>query len=163
MTDAITGAQQIIRPTTNDELYQSVHASIRIPGLAGKPLGVLGGSFTDGAMSNPLPIKQLVRELAPTHVLVLPHRTSPVTEKIPLFETALNSVFYRSRIPSGLRQAIYNRKKVLLQELQWLRDKSSLPYVIAWSGGTIRRFERDAEKIKAAAFAAEMFWRKLLR
>jgi predicted patatin/cPLA2 family phospholipase len=162
VTNARTGKQNILRPKTGEELYRVILASISIPGITGRPIVHQGRGYTDGAMSNPLPVKQLIGALNPTHVLVIPNRTKDVTCEVPRFERVLNDVLFRSRISPAMREMMRRRRARLREALRWLRQDCPIPYVVAWSEGTIGKFERDPCRIKAAAVLAEEQWLELL-
>lgn len=162
ITNAVTGKQNIVRPKTSEELYQSILASISIPGLTGLPVINQGHQYTDGAMSNPLPVRQLVGALAPTHVLVLPNRTSDVMDVLPRSEWWLNDVVFRSRIAPAMREMMRRRRARLMDSLRWIRMECSVPVVLAWSEGTIGKFERNPDRIREAAASAERQWQNLL-
>ncbi len=162
VTNASTGKQCIVRPRTNEELHQALFASISIPGFTGKPVIFRGREYTDGAMSHPLPLKQLIGKLNPTHVLVLPNRTSSLVGKPPWFETLANNTVFRSRISPVMRAMARKRSERLRASLRFAKEDASIPIVFAWSEGTVTKFERDSEKVKAAAFRAEEQWKELL-
>lgn len=162
MTNADTGKQRIVRPKTDEELYSSILASISIPGFTGKPIEHNGRFYTDGAMSNPLPLKQLVKTLNPTHVLVLPHRTKEFGGKPAWLETAANNSIFRHRITPIMRAVAYKRSERLTESIRFVREEATIPIVIAWSQGTISKFERDKQKVIAAINQAEQQWIQVL-
>jgi len=162
ITNAVTGKQNIVRPKTSEDLYRAILASISIPGIAGKAISYQGRGYTDGAMSNPLPLRQLIGSLKPTHVLVLPNRTREVSRTVPQSERVLNDIVFRLRISPVMREMMRRRRARLLESLRWLREDSTVPFVIAWSEGSIGKFERDAGRIKAASIRAEEQWLELL-
>jgi predicted patatin/cPLA2 family phospholipase len=163
ITNAYSGRQKIVRPRCAEELYQALHASISIAGFTGMPVEFGGRFYTDGSMSNPLPVRKLVRQLKPTHILILPHRMQGVPDRPPLLETVLYQTALRQRVPPLMRAMAYRRRLRFKESLRWLREDCEVPFSIAWSEGPISQFERDSSKIKTATDAAERLWLDLLQ
>jgi len=149
-------------PRTADELYRAVHASISIPGLSGSPIEMNGRLYTDGSISHPLPVKQLVKRLHPTHILLIPNRISNISSSQPFAERAIYETFLRSRVSPVVRVMARRRRSRLAESLRWLREDSGVPTLVAWSAGTIGQFERNSSKITQAAAVAEQQWLELL-
>jgi predicted patatin/cPLA2 family phospholipase len=162
VTNALTGKQNIVRPNTSEDLYRVILASISIPGITGRSVVYQGREYTDGAMSNPLPVRQMIAALNPTHVLILPNRTKDVSPAIPQSERILNDLVFRARISPVMREMMRRRRQRFMESLRWLREDCPIPFVIAWSEGGVEKFERDPARIKTAAEKAEQQWRDLL-
>lgn len=162
ITSAKTGQQRLVEPKTAKELFAAIHASMSIPGLTKGSVEYEGRHYVDGAHSRPLPLKYLVRRYQPTHIVVIPNRTMKLRSKPSKAETLLYETVLRKRVSPVVRAISRDRRSQLTESLRWLREESDIPYLIAWSGGEIGRFERDPDKIRTAAATAEQRWRELL-
>lgn len=158
LTNATSGRSHVYTPSSPEGLHAALEATVSIPGLTGMPVSVEERLYTDGALSSPLPLRYLIHRYQPTHVIVLPHRTRDLKTGQSIVESLLSGVVYRNRISPQVRLMMARRAARLKQSIDWLRRESPVAWVIAWSRGSINKFERDPEAIELAAKDAEQSW-----
>lgn len=162
VTDYETAEQHFFRPRTADELFTLTQASIAMPGLCTEEVWFQGRRYVDGASVEPLPLRRLVSELHPTHVVVIANRARSLDSRTSLWEIALNETLFRSRISKAIRLAIRTRRERMSEEFRWALSGCPIPALISWGDASVSNFTRDANILRAAAERSRLEWVKAL-
>jgi len=155
-----TAKPELIYPTNEEELFQSMHASINMRNVSKHKIVINGIHYADGGFTKPHIIGHAIKEIDATHVLIITNNTrhyNPITN----MERVLNRTLIRLRLNGALAQAIrarlHERDKAVAEAM--LGNK---PVATVWGNGAISGVETNPDKIAATIEASRTWWHGLM-
>ncbi len=155
-----TALPKLLHSTDEDSFFTSLHASINMQNVSPYRVFVDGVHYADGGFSNPHVIDLAIKELKPTHALIVTNNDLDFRQ-IAFVERLLNRTLFRLRLNGILTQAINARRET--------RDAAiaeaiagETPTAVVWGDGSIGGVEQNADKIAATVEASRTWWHGLL-
>ncbi len=152
----VRGEQKFINAkTARPSLLSAIHASMAMPGTGGQPVIVNGEAYVDGGLY-PFPLHSIIRQFAPTDVLVIPNFPQPPDG---VFHLTLKDFFaslfvLRTGSLTLTKLAILRRRK-LTAGLRATKTVSPIRVGILWPPtNPLHHFTIDATTLRAATLAA---------
>jgi predicted patatin/cPLA2 family phospholipase len=144
VTDYETGSGELLRVNDLEDPVCPIVASCSIPLLT--ETKVLCGKkyYTDGAMSLAFPIKDVIKKVNPTSMLIFPNRDKKYADNI--WVRIWESIMYYSKDGKSAKKFI-EKQKIYDKELAYLR-RQNIPYIIIWTDKQVSSFTMDKKKLK---------------
>lgn len=157
VSDFETGEPKLISPCSEEELLESIRASILLPSVARGKVYLDGRRYFDGGVSYPHIIDEAVTTIDFTHVLI--HTSQNYNEeKVSRFETFLCSTVFRHRTSKMGRLAFANRRRARREALDKLLARKDVASLLVWGDGAIGGAERNVLKVKAVVQRSHDWW-----
>ena len=157
VSDFTTAKPKLTSPRTQEELLESIRASILLPSVSRGKVYLAGRRYFDGGVSYPHIINEAVTTLDFTHVLI--HTSQNYKdEKISKFETFLCSSVFRHRTSKMGRFAFANRRRARREALDKLLARKDVASLLVWGDGAIGGAERNVSKVKAVVQRSHDWW-----
>lgn len=154
-----TALPKILLPKDSDHFFECMHASINMQNVSPYKVIIDGVHYADGGFANPHVIDEAMKELDPTHVLIITNNDRDFAP-ISAMERFLNRTIFRLRLNGILAQAINTRREA--RDLAISKAlKSDVAVAVVWGDGSIGGMEKNAEKIALALEASRIWWHGL--
>jgi predicted patatin/cPLA2 family phospholipase len=161
VSDFKTAKPKLINPKTEEELLESIRASILLPSVSRGKAYLDGRRYFDGGVSYPHIIDEAVTTIDFTHVLI--HTSQNYNEeKVSKFETLLCSTVFRHRTSKMGRFAFTNRRRARREALNKLLARKDVASLLVWGDGSIGGTERDGVKVKAVVQRSRDWWLQIM-
>ena len=157
VSDFQTAKPKLICPQSEDELLESIRASILLPSVAKGKVYLAGRRYFDGGVSYPHIIHEAVATIDFSHVLILTSQNYK-EENVSKFEKLICSTIFRHRISSRGLFAFNNRRRARREALDALLKDTSVSSLLVWGDGSIKGAERDREKVKGVVERYKKRW-----
>ncbi|MDQ1299851.1 MAG: hypothetical protein QG636_519 [Patescibacteria group bacterium] len=157
LTEYYTG-KSVLVDGKNTETIDAIQASSAAGPMYTKPIYIGDTRYGDASAGAYFPVKDIVDEYDPTHIVVLPNRSKDLKESATsrLLDRTLSA-----SLPAPYRDAWLAREQNFNEGLEDLRS-SGVPYVLFWSDNAVAALTREPETIRAAAARSEEHMRTLL-
>lgn len=155
-----TAKPKLLRPTTEDHFFTSMHASINMQNVSPYKVIIDDVQYADGGFSSPHVIAQVAEELAPTHALIITNNDRdfrPISRQ----ERFLNQTLFRLRLNGILAQAINARREARDAAIAFMTELGTKTAVV-WGDGSVSGMEKNPGRVAAAVEASRMWWHGLL-
>lgn len=152
VADYKTAKPVLIKPKNKDHFFKAMHASINMQNVSSSIIVIDGIHYADGGFSKPYITSAVIREIKPTHLLVIANddkRFRPVT----WLERLMNRTVFRLRLSGILAHAINSRQESRSDSIKEAFD-SEVETAIIWGDSSIHWFEKNPKKIKSAIEAS---------
>lgn len=156
-----TGAPKLISPTCKDTLFESIRASIAMPGSVSDHIFVDGVRYVDGASTSPHILEHIFDTVDATHILVLTNQDKD-TADVSILEKVLNATFFRNRLSPLLRKAASARRKTRHAFVESALATMSTPACFVWGNGMIGSYEQSPVIVEKTIFESSLWWHDLL-
>ena len=157
VSDFTTAQPKLICPQNEDELLQSIRASILLPSVAKGSVYLAGRRYFDGGVSYPHVIHEAVTTIDFTYVLILTSQNHK-EDNISKFETFVCSTIFRHRISKLGLFAFNNRRRARREALAELAQNRTVQSLVVWGDGSIGGTERDSAKVKEVVDRYKKWW-----
>ena len=154
-----TAKPRLLKPKNEDHFFKTMHASINMQNVSPYKVIIDGVHYADGGFSKPHMISEVIKEIRPTHLLVVANNDRSFTP-ISWVERMLNRTVLRLRLNGILAQAINSRREA--------RDNavaeafaSDVKTAVVWGDGSVSGMEKNSEKISATVEASRTWWHGL--
>lgn len=138
------------------DLVELIRASIAFPGVAKGEVRLGDAACLDGSGTMTFPAEQVLRKFDPTDLLVLANHPDGTRKGVAL--EALLVMKY----PQQVQRAYAQRHKQAELELAYLRMQIKCRWGVIWTDDEVGRFERDQNKLEAAAMRSYQHLKTLL-
>ena len=157
VSDFKTAKPKLLCPQSEDELLESIRASILLPSVAKGKVYLAGRRYFDGGVSYPHVIHEAVATIDFTHVLILTSQNYK-EENVSMFEKLLCSTIFRHRISRRGLFAFNNRRRARREALDALQNDITVTALLVWGDGSIQGVERDSAKVKEVVERYKKSW-----
>ena len=161
VSDFQMATPKLICPQNEDELLESIRASILLPSVAKGRVFLNGKRYFDGGVSYPHVIHEAVTTIDFTHALILSSQNYK-EETVSKFETLICSTIFRHRISKRGLFAFNNRKRARQEALTKLAQNCNVQSLVVWGDGSIGGTERDGEKVKQVVERSREWWLNIM-
>ena len=160
-----TGKPRLIQPTSEEELFNAIQASILMPNFSNDIVRIDDIRYVDGGFTRPHILQLALDELDATHYLIITNQDhlDQFIPSLPWLERFLNHTLFRLRMPKALRFAAHERWRGRLEAIEHIKQNQAVPYALIWGDRSIRSMERDSEKVKAVIEKSRLWWHELLK
>lgn len=154
-----TALPKLLSPHSTDHFFECMHASINMQNVSPYKVIIDGVHYADGGFANPHVIEEAMKEINPTHVLIITNNDREFTP-ISKVEKLFNLTIFRLRLNGILAQAINSRREArdLAIEKAFASD---VEVAVVWGDGSIGGMENNSKKISAAVEASRTWWHGL--
>lgn len=161
VADFKTGAPELLNPTTDEELFTAIQASVLMPNISSDVVKFKDIRYVDGGFTRPHALKKALEEIDATHVLVIANQNKTITT-LPKLERFLNNTLYRHRMPKLLRFAAHERKRERMKVVAEMENGLHIPYALIWGDHSITSMERKPDVVKKVIEKSRAWWLALM-
>jgi len=154
-----TALPKILFPQNTENFFTYMHASINMQNLSPYKVIIDGIHYADGGFANPHIIGEAIKELDPTHVLIITNNDRVFTP-ISWLERLFNLTIFRLRLNGILAQAINTRREARDMAIT-KAIKSDIDVAVVWGDESIGGMENNGDKIASTVEASRTWWHGL--
>ncbi len=157
VSDFETAQPRLIYPQSEEELLESIRASILLPSVATGKVYLDGRRYFDGGVSYPHIVHEAVTNIDFSHVLILTSQNYN-QENVSKFETLVCSIIFRHRVSRRGLFAFNNRRRARREAVDELLKNTSVSSLLVWGDGSIGGAEHDGAKVKEVVERYKKAW-----
>lgn len=160
-THAGTAEGVFLNAKQTPDVVEAIRASIALPGLSRGKVDIAEKSYVDGAGALPFPAPKMIREFAPTDLLVFTNRPPNLQVK----KSILNSLtleFFLAQSPRSVQHAFRTMDETTENELALTRAQTECNVLMIWADNEVDTFDKDPRKLEAAGVRARDHLTQLL-
>jgi predicted patatin/cPLA2 family phospholipase len=161
VSDFYTAKPKLIIPKNEDELLESIRASILLPSVARGKVFLNGRRYFDGGVAYPHIIQEAADSIDYSHLLILTSQNYK-EDKVSKFETFVCSTIFRHRISKPGLFAFNHRRQARREALEKI-FQDARPCLVVWGDGSIGGTERDSSKVKAVVERSKKWWLEVMQ
>jgi predicted patatin/cPLA2 family phospholipase len=160
VTDYQSARPHLISPRNEEHFFNAIHASINMQNVSPYKVVIDGVHYTDGGFSSPHMIDEVMKQLDPTHVLIVTNNNREF-KPISRFERFLNKFVFRMRLNGILARAINSRREARGEAIASAMN-SNTAVAVVWGDGSIGSAERNGPKVVSTVEASRTWWHGLI-
>lgn len=157
-----TAEPVLIVPRTEEELFDSIRASVLMPHMSRARAWIRGKRYIDGGFAYPHILHKALTTIVFTHVLILTSQNKD-DNTLSRVEKFLNNTLFRHRFTKAGLFATTYRKNARREALEALAARGDVKALTMWGDGTIGGTEKESEKIKQVVQQYKEEWLNLMK